>query len=110
MRFIVARGRKCKGFEANYHSSKGELAALQWLQLGAFLVLSNNTNCVHWQRMEVIGGAVRRWFDTFSRFYFMIKHFPGSLNAPPDTLSHRLDLPDPTNSEFQARAKFEPRY
>ena len=25
-------------------------------------------------------------------------------------LSRRLDLPDPTNSEFQAGAEFEPRY
>ena len=116
LRFISARGWKCKGYETNYHSSKGELAALhyavekfsKWLQLGPFLVLSNNTTCVHWQIMEVKGGAVRRWLDTFSRFNFRIKHVAGPLNVPPDTLSRRLDLPDHTNSEFQAGAELSP--
>ena len=51
-----------------------------------------------------------RWLDTFSRFNFRIKHVAGPLNVPPDTLSRRLDLPDPTLSEFQAGAEFEPRY
>ena len=118
LRFIAAQGRKCKGYETNYHSSKGELAALhyavekfsKWLQLGLFLVLSDNSTCVHWQTMEVKGGAVRQWLDTFSRFNFCIKHVAGPLNVPPDTLSCRLDLPDPTPSEFQAGAEFEPRY
>ena len=118
LRFISARGWKCKGYETNYHSSKGELVALhyavekfdKWLQLGTFLVLSDNTTCVHWQTMEVKGRAVRQWLDTFSRFNFRIKHVSGPLNVPPDTLSRCLDLPDPTNSEFQAGAEFEPRY
>ena len=48
--------------------------------------------------------------NTFSRFNFRIKHVAGPLNVPPDTLSRRLDLPDPTHSEFQAGAEFEPRY
>ena len=60
----VHRGRKCKGYETN--SSKGELAALhyavekfsKWLQLGSFLVLSDNSTCVHWQTMEVKGGGL----------------------------------------------------
>ena len=30
LRFIGARGRKCKGYETNYHSSKGSLAALHY--------------------------------------------------------------------------------
>ena len=53
--FIAAWSRKCKNYEANYHSSKGELAAPhyavekfeKWLQLSTFLVLSDNTTCVH---------------------------------------------------------------
>ena len=85
LRFIGAGGQTCKGYETNYHSSRGELAALhyavekldKWLQLGPFLVLSDNTNCVHWQTMEVKGGAVWRWLDTFSRFNFRIKHVSG---------------------------------
>ena len=30
LKFISARGRKCKSYEAHYHSSKGELAALHY--------------------------------------------------------------------------------
>ena len=29
-RFIGAKGRKCRGYEQNYHSSKGELLALDY--------------------------------------------------------------------------------
>ena len=29
-RFIGAKGRMCRGYEHNYHSSKGELAALHY--------------------------------------------------------------------------------
>ena len=54
--------------------------------------------------------SVWSWLDTFSRFNFRIKHVPGPLNVPPDALSRRLDLPEPTNSEFQAGAEFKPQY
>ena len=53
LKFISSWGWKCNSYEANYHSSKGELAALhyfiekfeKWLMLGEFLVLSDNTTC-----------------------------------------------------------------
>ena len=108
LKFISAHGRKCKGYEANYPSSKGELAALnysiekfkKWLMLDKFLVLSDNATCVHWQTMEVKGGAVQRWLDTFSCFNFRIKHVQGLCNIPLDALLRRLDMPKATTSEF----------
>ena len=81
LRFIAAWGWKCKSYEANYHSSKGELTALHYAM----------------EKFE-------KWLQLSQ------SHVPGPLNVPPDALSRRLDLPEPTNSEFQAGAEFKPQY
>ena len=54
--FIGAAGRKTTSYEANYHSSKGELAALNFalqkfqhlLLQGEFLVKTDNTTVSNW--------------------------------------------------------------
>ena len=54
-RFIGAKGRKCRTYEKYYHSSKGELLALDYglkkfirfLQQGPFTVRSDNSTVVH---------------------------------------------------------------
>ena len=66
LRFVAAKGRKCRGYETRYHSSKGELAALHyaltkfehWLCLAEFSVLSDNTTCTNWSTMEITNGCV----------------------------------------------------
>ena len=118
LRFIAARGRKCRGYEARYHSSKGELAALhyalskfeKWLRIAEFTVLSDNTTCTNWATMEVTNGCIRRWVEYFTLFNFRIKHVPGKFNIPPDTMSRRTDLPNPTPSEFRQGQDVEPRF
>ena len=95
LRFIAAKGRKCRGYETWYHSSKGELAALhyalnkfkRWLRLSGFTVLSDNTTCTNWSTMEITNGCTRRWSEYFTLFNFRIKHIAGKLNIPPDTMS-----------------------
>ena len=50
-RFIGAKGRKCRAYEKNYHSSKGEVLALDYrlkkfsrfLHQGPFTVRSDNS-------------------------------------------------------------------
>jgi transposase InsO family protein len=118
LRFVAAKGRKCRGYETRYHSSKGELAALhysltkfeRWLRLAEFTVLSDNTTCTNWSTMEITNGCVRRWTEYFTLFNFRIKHVAGKLNVPPDTMSRRTDLPNPTPSEFRHGRDVETRF
>ena len=66
--FIGAVGQKCTKYEMNYHSSKGELAALnfalenyKYLVLqGPFLVRIDNTTVLHWETTKDPGGTIRR--------------------------------------------------
>jgi hypothetical protein len=84
-RFVAARGRKNKSYEKNYHSSKGELAALHyalgkfepWLKMSRFTVRTDNTTVTNWSTMEVRNGCVRRWLDYFTEFNFVLQHIPG---------------------------------
>ena len=53
-RFIGAKGRKCRAYEKNYHSSKGDVLALDYrlkkfrfLHQGPFTVRSDNSTVVH---------------------------------------------------------------
>ena len=60
IRFIGLKGRKCRGYKMNYHSSKGELLALDYglkkfskfLHQGPFTVRSNNATIIHWKTMN----------------------------------------------------------
>ena len=60
--------------------------------------------------MEITNGCTRRWVEYFTLFNFRIKHIAGKLNIPPDTMSRRIDLPDPTPSEFRHGQDVEPHY
>ena len=72
--FIGAAGRKTLEYEEGYHSSKGELAALNFalkkfehlLKQGPFLVRTDNSTVVYWSTMKDPGGTVRRWLQNFS--------------------------------------------
>ena len=74
--FIGAVGHKCTKYEANYHSSKGELAALNFalekykylLLQGPFLVRNDNTTVLHWETMKDPGGTIRRLLTNFFLF------------------------------------------
>ena len=60
--------------------------------------------------MEITNGCTHRWVEYFTLFNFRIKHVSGKLNVPPDTMSRRIDLPDPTPSEFRQGIDVEPRF
>ena len=86
--FIGAAGRKTTSYEANYHSSKGELAALNFaLQKFQHLLLLN-----------------------FSFFNFRIEHKPGKELVDADHISRQTNLPPATPSEKLETQEFEPTY
>ena len=59
-RFLGVKGRKCRNYESNYHSSKGELLALLYgitkfeplLRLNQFIVMTYSTTALHWSTMK----------------------------------------------------------
>ena len=58
------KGRKCRPYESNYHSSKGEMLALCYaltkydhiLRLSQFSVVTDSTTVLHWSTMKDTGG------------------------------------------------------
>ena len=102
--FIGAKGRKCRAYEQNYHSSKGELLALDYrlkkfskfLHKGPFTVRSDNSTVIHWEIMsadkkcgplcEELAG------ELFPLFNMKLIHMPGKL-IPMDPLSRLTHLP-----------------
>ena len=55
-RFLGVKGRKCRPYECNYHSSKGEMLALvygldkfsHFLRLSKFVVITDSNTVLHW--------------------------------------------------------------
>ena len=78
--FIRTIGWKMTSYEANYHSSKGKLAAsnfaLQKFQhllfQGEFLIQRDNRRVSNWISMKDPGGTIHRWMFNFSFFNFRI--------------------------------------
>ena len=98
LRFIDAAGRKTLPYERNYHSSKGEMAALhfavnRWehlLRMKPFVVLTDSKTVEHWSSMKDPGGVIRRWLERLSLFNFEVFHWKGEDMVNADFLS-RLD-------------------
>ena len=70
-RFQGIKGRKCRNYESNYHSSKGELLALLYgitkfeplLRLNQFIVVTDSTMVLHWSTMKDSGRTIRQWLN-----------------------------------------------
>ena len=92
---------------SNYHSSKGELAALHYslfkfehfLKQGPFTLWTDNMTVVHWETMKEPGGCVKRWLEDFSYFQFTPWHQPGKELVNADCLSRNKNLPSPVGSQ-----------
>ncbi|HSG06259.1 MAG TPA: reverse transcriptase family protein, partial [Nitrospiria bacterium] len=110
--FIAAKGRKCQGYERNYHSSKGELLAVvfslqkfeHFLLLSPFTVVTDNKTVANWVTMKDPGGTVRRWMEYLQKFSFSVVHRPGRELVNADSLSRATHLLPPTSSEASAAA------
>ena len=68
-RFIGVKGRKCRIYETNYHSSKGELFEFMYglqkfnhlLRRKKFFVVTDSNTVLHWSTMKDPGGTIQRW-------------------------------------------------
>ena len=113
LRFIDAAGCKMLQYEKNYHSSKGELAALHYavnkwehlLRSKPFIVLTDSKTVENWATMKDPGGVIRRWLEQLWLFCFKVYHRSGVDMVNADFLSSLANLPNATPSEA---AKAEP--
>ena len=118
LRFIDAAGRKTQAYEKNYHSSKGELAALafalaKWehlLKQSRFVAVTDSSTVQHWATMQDPGGVVRRWLQRFTMFNFDVIHRAGTDLVDADFLSRQPGLPEATPSEQEETREWEPTF
>ena len=86
-RFLGVKGRKCRQYESNYHSSKGEMLALVYglskfdhlLRLKEFVVITDSNTVLHRSTMKDTGGTIRRWLDFIQQFNFTVVHREGKI-------------------------------
>jgi hypothetical protein len=105
-RFLGVKGRKCRPYECNYHSSKGEMLALVYaiskfehlLRLRKFIVITDSNTVLHWSTMKDSGGTVRRWLDHIQQFNFTVKHRAGKYNTNADLISRAKHMDEPSPS------------
>ena len=91
-KFLGVKGRKCQVYEANYHSSKGEMLALLYglqkfdhlLRYKKFIVITDSNTVLHWSTMKDTGGTIRRWLDFIQEFNFTVHHRSGKNNVNAD--------------------------
>ena len=99
-RFLGVKGRKCRNYESNYHSSKGELLALTYgltkfeslLRLNQFIIVTDSTTVLHWSTMKDSGGTIRRWLDFTQQFNFKVMHRAGKTNINADLISRATHM------------------
>ena len=118
LRFIDASGRKTLAYEKNYHSSKGELAALhfavnKWehlLRSKPFVVITDSKTVENWTTMKDPGGVIRRWLERLSLFSFEVYHRSGKDLVDADFLSRLNSLPGATPSEEEDATPWDPTH
>ena len=102
-RFLGVEGRKCRPYESNYHSSKGELLALCYalskydhiLRLSRFSIVTDSTTVLHWSTLKDSGGTIRHWLDFIQQFDFTVTHRAGKYNINADLISRATHLYEP---------------
>ena len=98
--FLGAIGWKTTSYEVNYHSPKGELAALNFtlqkfqhlLLKGEFLVRTDKTRVSNLISMKDPGGTVKRLVLNFSYFHFRIEHQACKEMADADHITRQTNL------------------
>ena len=94
-RFLACAGRKTTKYEANYASSKGELAACMFglrafehlLRFRKFILYTDNSGVTWLQKCKNPRGITFRWLNELQSYDFEIKHKPGKKNILADSLS-----------------------
>ena len=114
-RFIAAIGRKTTKYEANYHSCKGELAAIvyalrKWehiLRYRKFILHTDHRSLTYLSSMKKLTGIYFRWLSELQSYDFEIRHRPGKENGNADGLSRSNHITEePTKEEEEEEAGF----
>ena len=106
-RFIGAAGRKTTKYEKNYHSCKGELAAIIYglrkfehiLKFRKFVIHTDSKALTYLQTMKKLTGIYFRWLSEIQEYDFEIRHRPGKKNSNCDAMSRCDHLELPTKEE-----------
>ena len=106
-RFIGAAGRKTTKYEKNYHSCKGELAAIIYglrkfehiLKFRKFIIHTDSKALTYLQTMKKLTGIYFRWLSEIQSYDFDIRHRPGKKNSNCDAMSRCDHLEPPTREE-----------
>ena len=106
-RFIGAAGRKTTKYEKNYHSCKGELAAIIYglrkfehiLKFRRFIIHTDSKALTYLQTMKKLTGIYFRWLSEIQEYDFEIRHRPGKKNSNCDAMSRCDHLELPTREE-----------
>ena len=106
-RFIGAAGRKTTKYEKNYHSCKGELAAIIYglrkfehiLKYKKFVIHTDSKALTYLQTMKKLTGIYFRWLSEIQEYDFEIRHRPGKKNSNCDAMSRCDHLEVPTREE-----------
>ena len=113
-RFIAAAGRKTTKYERNYHSCKGELAAIIYglrkfehiLKFRKFTLWTDSKALTYLQTMKKLTGIYFRWLSEIQSFDFDVYHRPGKENTNADALSRSNHLELPTREEEEEEAGY----
>ena len=106
-RFLAAAGRKTTKYERNYHSCKGELAAIIYglrkyehlLKFKKFIIWTDSKALTNLQTMKKLTGIYFRWLSEIQSYEFDVYHRPGKENTNADALSRSNHLELPTKEE-----------
>ena len=113
-RFIAAVGRKTTKYESNYHSCKGELAAIIYslrkfehiLKFKKFVLWTDSKALTYLQTMKKLTGIYFRWLSEIQSFDFDVYHRPGKENTNADAVSRSSHLEYPTKEEEEEEADY----
>ena len=113
-RLIGVAGRKTTTYEQNYHSTKGELAAVLYglrkfehiLRFKKFILHTDNSSITWLQTAKQPRGITFRWLTELQSFQFDIKHRPGKHNVCADAVSRSEHLEPPTKDEEEEEAEY----
>ena len=113
-RLIGVAGRKTTRYEKNYHSTKGELAAVLYglrkfehiLRFKKFLLWTDNSSITWLQTAKRPRGIIYRWLSELQSFDFDIRHKPGKANVAADALSRSQHMDPPTKEEVEEEEEY----
>ena len=113
-RFIAAAGRKTTKYEANYGSTKGELAAVVFalrkfehiLRFKRFILFTDSGALKYLTTMKNPRGINFRWITELQSFDFEIQHKAGTANTNADALSRSEHMDLPTREEEEEEDEY----